>query len=220
MVCTSYFKKGKSCYIEIQLDTLGNSQTHTETYQQMSSNIRIKRICEFCSNEFEAKTTVTKYCGDTCAKKGYKARKRSEKIEGSDKQVKQVLLRPIEEIKTKDFLSIAEACKLIGVSRMTIYRSIGRGVLKAGKIGRRTIIRRSELENIFEPFTQPQHSESDLLEPIAFSESEFYNLTEVQQKYGISEKALQEIIKREQIPKVRMAKFAYVPKNRIDEIFL
>ncbi|MEM9547327.1 MAG: hypothetical protein AAGA77_15215 [Bacteroidota bacterium] len=38
----------------------------------MLSNIRINRICQFCNEEFIAKTAVTKYCGDPCAKSGFK----------------------------------------------------------------------------------------------------------------------------------------------------
>ena len=148
----------------------------------MSSNIRVNRVCEFCSKEFEAKTTVTKFCGDTCAKKAYKARKRAEKIEGSKKETKEVLTRPIEEIKAREFLSITETCKLIGVSRRTIYRCIERGDLNAGKMGKRTIIKRSEIDRIFEPAKSSSHQEGTQSKSTEFSESEFYTLSEVQQK--------------------------------------
>uniref|UniRef100_UPI0028B10B01 hypothetical protein n=1 Tax=Sphingobacterium multivorum TaxID=28454 RepID=UPI0028B10B01 len=40
----------------------------------MSSNIKIKKICQQCGQEFIARTTVTKYCGDNCAKKAYKVK--------------------------------------------------------------------------------------------------------------------------------------------------
>jgi hypothetical protein len=36
---------------------------------KMSSNIRITKVCEYCKNEFEAKTIATKYCSYTCNKK-------------------------------------------------------------------------------------------------------------------------------------------------------
>ena len=38
----------------------------------MSSNIFVQRICEECGNEFTARTTVTRFCGDRCAKRAYK----------------------------------------------------------------------------------------------------------------------------------------------------
>ncbi|MFL0131990.1 hypothetical protein [Tenacibaculum maritimum] len=47
----------------------------------MSSNIRIEKKCFFCGTTFIARTTVTKHCSNSCAKKAYKARKRKEKID-------------------------------------------------------------------------------------------------------------------------------------------
>ena len=49
--------------------------------------------------------------------------------------------------------------------------------------------------------------------------SECYNLAEVQNKYGISEKALHDIIKRNNIPKIKKGWYSYVPKTFIDELF-
>ncbi len=43
----------------------------------MSSNMRILKICEFCRNEFVAKTTVTQCYSDACAKRLYKVKKRN-----------------------------------------------------------------------------------------------------------------------------------------------
>jgi hypothetical protein len=59
----------------------------------MSSNIKITRICRHCGHEFVAKTTVTKYCGEDCAKRAYKARIKKQKIEKSE----------IETQKAKEF---------------------------------------------------------------------------------------------------------------------
>ncbi|MCP4438326.1 MAG: helix-turn-helix domain-containing protein [Aureispira sp.] len=115
----------------------------------MSSNIRVNRICQYCQKEFIAKTTKTKYCGDVCAKRAYKDRKRKEKIEASNEQTKKSKTKSIEEIQAKDFLTIAEACELLSVSRWTIWRAIKRNELNAGKIGRRVILRRSDIESLF-----------------------------------------------------------------------
>jgi excisionase family DNA binding protein len=45
---------------------------------------------------------------------------------------------------SKEYLSVADACELYGISRFTVYRLIDSGKIAAGKIGRRTIIPRSE----------------------------------------------------------------------------
>lgn len=115
----------------------------------MSSNIRVQRTCQHCGNEFTAKTTVTKYCGDICAKKAYKKRQRDSKVQHSAEETSQVKLRPIKEVQEKDFLSIQEACLLLGVSRMTLYRMIKSEKIKATQLGRRTIISRKNIEALF-----------------------------------------------------------------------
>jgi len=61
----------------------------------MSSNIRINRICQQCGSEFEAKTTVTQFCSDRCAKHNYKARKRVEKVKASHDHTKVVRQRSL-----------------------------------------------------------------------------------------------------------------------------
>ena len=115
----------------------------------MSSNIRIQRICQHCNKEFTARTTVTKFCTDNCAKRAYKLKIKESKIEASNKETEIIKAKPIEEIKTKDFLSIAETSQLLGISRRTIYRMIDRNELKKGKAGTRTIIKRSEIDKLF-----------------------------------------------------------------------
>ncbi len=96
---------------------------------------------------------------------------------------------------------------------------IERGELITGKAGKRTIIRRSDLELVL--FNQPRSVPPQPIkqpEQIQFDISECYNLTEIQSKYGISEKALHELIKRNNIPKIKNGWFAYVPKMAIDKL--
>jgi len=114
----------------------------------MSSNIEVQRICQHCGNEFTARTTVTQCCSATCAKRAYKARVKDSKIESSNAETRRIKAQPMEELKNKPFLSIAETCKLMGISRRTVYRLIERGELITGKAGKRTIIRRSDLEQL------------------------------------------------------------------------
>lgn len=115
----------------------------------MSSNIRIKRICQYCESEFIAKTTKTKYCSDPCAKRAYKARKKAEKIEASNQETKKIIDQPMIDLQAKEFLNMTETCKLLGISRTTLWRAIKDGRLKTAKIGRRVIIRKQDLNNLF-----------------------------------------------------------------------
>ena len=125
-----------------------NSQLHKAT--KMSSNIRLEKTCNFCGNRFTAKTTVTQFCSDNCAKRAYKQRKRSAKIETAIQAEKQKVVTSFNPVVVqKDFLSIDETCQLLGASRWTIYRLIDKGQLKAGKLGSRTIISRVAIDNLF-----------------------------------------------------------------------
>ncbi len=114
----------------------------------MSSNIRLEKTCQHCGKNFVAKTTVTQFCSDNCAKRAYKARLRSAKVETAIQKENE--LKPFNPIvNQKDFLSIKETCQLIGASRWTIYRMIDAGNIKAAKLGSRTIIARKEINNLF-----------------------------------------------------------------------
>lgn len=120
----------------------------------MSSTIEIQKICEFCGKEFTAKTTVTRFCGHTCASRAYKVRKKENKIGQAIKETNQQKLLSlselnIEAIKQKDFLSIKEAHTLLGLSERTFYRLMKDGTIQATRLGKRTIIKRSEIDKLF-----------------------------------------------------------------------
>ena len=111
----------------------------------MSSNIRLQKTCQHCGNRFTAKTTVTQFCSDTCAKRAYKQRKRNEKIEVAIKEeTEKALYNPA--IAQKEFLTVEEACQLINASRWTIYRLIEKGEIAHSMVGRH---RRLKAEDVF-----------------------------------------------------------------------
>lgn len=120
----------------------------------MSSKIEIPKICEFCGNEFTAKTTVTRFCSTPCASRSYKQRKKESKIAKAIKETnRQKVLSTtnldFEAIKQKEYLSIKEAHTLLGLSERTFYRLMKVGTIQATKLGNRTIIRRSEIDKLF-----------------------------------------------------------------------
>ena len=181
----------------------------------MSSNIKIQRICQHCGNEFTARTTTTQYCGNTCSKRAYKVRLRALKVEVSNKETQQIKSKPIEELKAKEFLTVREVARLLNCSVRSAYYYIESGTIKAVNLGQRiTRVKRSEIDKLFEqpqPFTpQPEQKQFDI--------ADCYTITEVQNKYSISDSALNNIIKRNSIPKIKKGWFAYVPKTVIDKL--
>ena len=181
----------------------------------MSSKIEVQRICQHCGNEFTARTTVTRFCSHRCASAAHKQKVRAGKVEQSNKQTQQIKTKPIEELKTKEFLTVREVARLLNCSVRSAYYYIESGTIKAVNLGQRiTRVKRSEIDKLFEqpqPFTpQPEQKQFDI--------ADCYNLTEVQDNYGISETALQNLIKRYEIPKIKKGWFAYVPKTVIDKL--
>lgn len=116
----------------------------------MSSNMSVPKICQLCGVEFIARTTTTQYCGDPCAKKAYKNRIRDSKVRAVDPVAFQKKEYNQGLIKEKAFLSISETCKLLGASRMTLYRQIKSGTIRIGKLGGRIIIKKTEIEKLFQ----------------------------------------------------------------------
>jgi excisionase family DNA binding protein len=53
------------------------------------------------------------------------------------------------EIQAKEFLTINEASELLNVSRWTISRAIAAERLKAVRMGKRVIIRRKDIDELF-----------------------------------------------------------------------
>jgi excisionase family DNA binding protein len=174
-----------------------------------------------------AKTTVTQYCGNTCAKQAYKARVRSAKVQESNKETQVIRTKPIVELQAKEYLTITETCKLLSVSRWTLWRAIKNEDLNAGKIGRRTLIKHADLNGLFKQKITPGTDEiqgeqlqelNDWTGASQFDIAECYSISEVQDKYCISESALRNLIKRNNIPKIKHGGFAYVPKSMIDKL--
>jgi len=77
-----------------------------------------------------------------------------------------------------------------------------------------TRVKRSEIDKLFEtpqPVTpQPEQMKFDILDS--------YKINEVQEKYNISQTTLQNLIKRNSIPKIKKGWFVYVPKTIIDKL--
>ena len=178
----------------------------------MSSTLEIIRICENCGNEFTAKTTRTKYCSHKCNSAHYKAKKRAEKVEASDIETKQQINIPIEDLKQKPFLSISETMLILGISRRTVYRMIQRKEIGYAKVGSRTIIRRSDLDKLFdnpEPLKEIKPRQID----------DFYTIEEIENIYGVKYGKLHKILKTNRIPNTMFNNKLHISKTYFDKYF-
>jgi hypothetical protein len=169
------------------------------------------------------------YCSHRCNSAAYKAKTRAGKVEASNNDTERIKNQRIEELRAREFLSVMQVSKLIGCSRQNVYSLINTGKLKATNILlKKTIVRRSDLDELFtEPTNRPKSEgipetqRQELKEWVqagAFDIADCYTLTEVQDKYNISETTLQNLIKRHEIPKIKKGWYAYVPKTVIDKL--
>lgn len=178
----------------------------------IASKIPIKKLCEYCKQEFLASKVTTRYCSHKCNSRAYKAEKREQrvrKVEYSEEKKK------LGDITDKPYLSIAEAGRLLGLSRQTIYRYIYSGTLRAYRISsQRSIVRREYIEQMLaeRPYEKRQARREVVL-------TELYTTDEACKAYDISRTTLFEIAKRENIPRTNKRAKTYWSKRHLDSYF-
>ena len=158
----------------------------------MASNIDIQKKCEWCGVIFTAHKTSTAYCSHRCANLAYKERVRK-------KRVQEFQLKFDEEAKPhseKEFLTPTEVSSFLGVGRTSIYRYIRSGKIKVLRFDGKTLIRRSDIDKMFDYITVCENNKPKDKSPI----TEFYTTAEIKEKYGVKESWLYKIAKEHNIP--------------------
>lgn len=107
----------------------------------VSGSRRLKRVCQFCGDSFTAKTTVTKFCGDNCAKRAYKLQVKKVKSQRSNTEPATTLNQAWVNASQKDYLNVKETCVFMGISRTTLWRLASNDSLSAKSNGRKRIFR-------------------------------------------------------------------------------
>ena len=181
-----------------------------------TSSFRITKICQWCGVEFESQKVSTKYCSHRCANLAYKQAVRDKRVKQAEAETLSIKLeKPIENVKDKEYLSFAQAGKLLGLSRQAVYNMVKSGNLKASKISSRlSFIRRADIDAMLEnkPY-KTLHPKEKI--PI----TDFYTTAEVKDKYNIQESWLYKIAKDHNIPRTFNRGKTYWSKKHIDSYF-
>ena len=184
----------------------------------MKTNIRVKKKCEYCKEEFVAKTTKTRYCCHRCNQKGYKQNMKQNKIATTEKATKLDIIN-VDELNKKDFLTAKEAAYILNMSLRTVYRLIQSKELNAYNFSeRKTLIRRKDIDMYFDLSLNDINIDKSHLKDLINLENS-YTIDEIQKKYNISSGALYGLIKRLEIQKKQVGKHVLVRKEDIDKIF-
>ena len=183
----------------------------------MATNcIRITKICQWCGVEFVAQKVSTKYCSHRCANLAYKQAVRDKRVKQAEAETLSIKLeKPIENVKDKEYLSFAQAGKLLGLSRQAVYNMVKAGNLKASKISSRlSFIRRVDIDAMLENRPYKTLHPKDTV-PI----TDFYTTAEIKEKFGVKESWIYEIAKEHNIPRTFNRGRTYWSKKHIDSYF-
>lgn len=182
------------------------------------SKLKIPRICEHCSKPFEAKTVITRFCSVSCANKAGRERKKQEKEQKEKESLLNKYSNKIAEVQTREFISVAEAIVMFGVSKDTLHRLIKRGMITSVNLGvRLTRIKKSDLEALFTSVEIPLKKEEN--PKPNFEVGNCYTISEISEKFHADPGTVTNVIKRNKIPTKKVGSFVYVPKTEIDKIF-
>lgn len=123
------------------------------------------KICNYCQKEFIAQTRVTQFCGNDCAKRAYKLKKRlgADDYFNDQETMKRLLykinitLENIEEVLGKlpkhlikdikrDYLTTEEFCDILNIHQRTLRRWINSNQIETIRQGKQILIKSSEIE--------------------------------------------------------------------------
>lgn len=127
----------------------------------------------------------------------------------------QTKVKRSQELEYKTHLTPKELAELLGVSKATVYRFISEGRIKTLQLPGKTLIRRSDVNELFN---------ADMMNVSAYSTGKvnhtlYYTLNEVCQMYKLSRYGLFEKIKEYGIPTERHFSRIYFRKDLVDEKF-
>lgn len=183
------------------------------------SKLKIPKICEQCGKPFEAKTVATRFCSSTCTNKFSWEKKREEKERAHKQTLLEESAKQIAEMQTRPYISITEATILFGISKDTIRRLVRAGKVPAVNLGQRlTRVSRSHIEAMFTAIELSEKAEPKTVK-MQYETDECYTINEISEKFGVSLSTVENVIRRNSIPKRQVGRFVYVPKQEIDKIF-
>lgn len=183
----------------------------------MSSNIRIERICEWCGKQFTAQTTVTRFCSKRCSEHAYKERLRQKKISLSNQETAHNSRE--KESCNNEFLTPSETARYLGVGRTYIYDCINRGKIKVTRIGRKTLISKTDIQAMFDFLPPKDITSVESAEKKSKSLADFYTRADIREKYGVKDSWIYKVVAENNVPKTIIRGKAYFSKSHIDRLF-
>lgn len=163
-----------------------------------------------------ARTTVTRFCSHICNSRYGKRKVRELKIQASEMQVVATVAATAMDIIVAEFLTVREAARLLNTSVRSIYHIIQSGRIKAIRLTpRKTLVKRIDIDQML---SLPEFQVPVLKARKKNPHPKYcYSMTEAQEVLNFSEKALWDLLRRNNIPKYRDGKFSYVLKSDLNK---
>lgn len=153
--------------------------------------MKILKKCLTWGTDFVASKMSSKYCCRKCERVAQRKRE-AEKRENTSADI-------LSELETKQFLTPKDIAKLLDVGLTTVYRYFYSGMLKAVRIRRHTLVRRSDLEKFFDEAvpckkTSYKKKADNDMDEIQFNEHQYARLFIVNPYDGLNEQTTDRII--------------------------
>ena len=113
----------------------------------------------------------------------------------------------------KAFLTPREAAKLLGIGKSSVYRELASGLIKAVQMKGKTLIRRADIERLFDNPAYHSHSEKKL------EKREYYTFRQIMEKFKCSKKAIMTRVEKYNIPKVYQCRNCFFDRALVDVHF-
>ena len=172
--------------------------------------MEIQKRCKYCGVLFIAHKMTTLYCSPSCNGKDYKRKIREAQV--SEYLEQEAATQPrVTKLDGKAFLTPTEAGTLLGISRPTVYRRMMDGTIKAVQMKGKTLIRRKDIEAMFDnpaeyqPRTGKKHEDR-----------EYYTLRQIVEKFKCSRKAVWHRCEKFGIQKVYRGRNTFFDKALVD----
>lgn len=174
-----------------------------------------------CSIMFEAQKVSTLYCSSKCSSRHYKLKKKLERKQQAEAPIKQPeAFKPLVKALNKAvlfdkvFLSVKDLAVLFECSRKMVYSLIENDVIPAKRLSeRKTLIKRSDIEKLFEA---PQKQQA----PKVLNIEDCYTMEQLTNKYGIARNTVYGYVSKHNIHRLKENGITYYSKIDIDNLFL
>ena len=177
--------------------------------------MEIQKLCKYCGRSFIAHKMTTIYCSRSCNNKDYKRAIRQKQVaeyyEAHPEDKKET---PKDVLQGKAFLTPREAAKLLGIGKSSVYRELASGLIKAVQMKGKTLIRRADIERLFDnPPAYQSHSEKKQ------EKREYYTCRQIMEKFKCSKKAVMTRVEKYNIPKVYQGRNCFFDRALVDVHF-